>query len=266
VSDTEQAGKPARRAAADEKQSAATDARVLLRTRRSAALATALVSDGGRPFSSLVTIACDCDGSPILLLSTLSDHTRNLDADPRASLLLEDASRRANPQTGPRLTLLGRITPDAEPRLRRRFLARHPAAALYAGFADFRIFRMTVDGGHWVGGFAKARRLEAALLLANASAALALAEAEASVLEHMNADHADAIDLCARWLLGRAGSGWTLLAIDPEGCDLGRGGTAFVRLPFPRPATDGESLRQILVTLTSDARNRAAAPSAGSNG
>ncbi len=238
----------------DQKRRAADAARLMLRTRRWGALATALASEGGRPFCSLVTLACDCDGSPILLLSTLSDHTRNLDTNSLASLLLEDAGRRANPQTGPRLTLLGRIEPDPDPRMRRRFLARHPGASMYAGFTDFRVFRMHIEGGHWVGGFAQARRLEASALLTEAEAARALAEAEPAVLAHMNTDHADAIDLCAQRLLGRAGSGWKILALDPEGCDLGRGESAFARLSFPRLATDAESLREILVELTTAAR------------
>jgi putative heme iron utilization protein len=246
--------------ASNDKQRAAEAARLMLRTRRWGALATVLASDGGRPFCSLVTLACDCDGSPILLLSTLSDHTRNLDTNPLASLLLEDAGRRANPQTGPRLTLLGRITSDPDPRLRRRFLARHPGASMYAGFTDFRIFRMQIEGGHWVGGFAQARRLEASALLAQAGAARALAEAEPAVLAHMNADHADAIDLCAQRLLGRAGSGWKILALDPEGCDLGRGESAFARLSFPRPAADVERLREGLVALTAAARERPDSP------
>lgn len=242
----------------DEKQRAADEARLMLRTRRSGALATALASDGGRPFCSLVTLACDCDGSPILLLSTLSDHTRNLDTNPLASLLLEDAGRRANPQTGPRLTLLGRIRPDPDPRLRRRFLARHPGASMYVGFTDFRVFRMHIDGSHWVGGFAKARRLEASALLAEAEAARAVGEAEPAVLAQMNADHADAIDLCAHRLLRRAGSGWKIVALDPEGCDLGRGESAFARLSFPCPARDAAELREILLAMTTAARDRAA--------
>jgi putative heme iron utilization protein len=242
--------------AGTDKQAAAAAARLMLRTRRSAALATALASEGGRPYCSLVTIACDCDGSPILLLSSLSDHTRNLDANPLASVLLEDAGRRSNPQTGPRLTLLGRIMADEEPRLRRRFLARHPGASLYAGFADFRIFRMAVEAGHWVGGFAQARRLDAGLILSDADAARALADIEPSVLIHMNTAHGDAIDLYAQQLLGRAGSGWKMLSIDPEGCDLGRGETIFARLPFPRTATDATALREILTTLSSAAREQ----------
>jgi putative heme iron utilization protein len=227
----------------------------VLRSRRSAALATALASEGGWPYASLVTFACDVDGSPILLLSGLSDHTRNLDRDPRASLLVENASRRANPQTGPRLTLLGRIAADAEPRLRRRFLARHPGAALYADFADFRVFRMAVARVHWVGGFGRARWLEASAVLADAEASRAIAEAEPSALEHINAEHAGAIDRCAGRLLGRAGGGWRIVGLDPDGCDLARGST-LARLSFPRPAPDADGLGALLEELagaTSDA-------------
>ena len=227
-------------------------ARAVLRSRRSAALATALATEGGWPYASLVTFACDIDGSPILLLSRLSDHTRNLDRDPRASLLVENASRRANPQTGPRLTLLGRITADAEPRLRRRFLARHPGAALYADFADFRVFRMEVERVHWVGGFGRARWLEASAVLADAEASRAIAEAEPSALEHINAQHAEAIDRHASRLLGRAGSGWRIVALDPDGCDLARGST-LARLSFPRPARDANELRALLAELAGTA-------------
>lgn len=235
------------------KADAATQARILLRSRRSAALATAMATEGGWPYASLVTVACDVDGSPILLLSRLSDHTRNLDRDPRASLLLEDASRRANPQTGPRLTLLGRILPDAEPRLRRRFLARHPGAALYADFTDFRIFRMQVERGHWVGGFGQARWLESEAILADPNASQAIADAEPAILEHMNADRAGSVDLYANRLLGRSGTGWRLIALDPHGGDLARG-TALARLSFPHPVGDAGELRATLDELDRAAR------------
>lgn len=227
------------------KEAMTIQARIVLRSRRSAALATALTTEDGWPYASLVTVACDIDGSPILLLSALSDHTRNLDQDARASLLLEDASRRANPQTGPRLTLLGRIVPDTEPRLRRRFLARHPGAALYADFSDFRIFRMEVERAYWVGGFGQARWLDAEAILADADASRALAEAEPGVLQDMNDQHAHLIDRFANRLLGRGGSGWRMIAVDPEGCDLVRG-TGYARLAFPHIARGGSEVREIL--------------------
>jgi putative heme iron utilization protein len=238
-------GDEGRRRGRPSKSAAVTSACAILRSRRSAALATALAADAGWPYASLVTIACDIDGSPILLLSALSDHTRNLDRDARASLLIENASRRANPQTGPRTTLLGRILADEEPRLRRRFLARHPGALLYAGFGDFRIFRMAVERVHWVGGFGRARWLDAAAILADADAARAIGEAEPTLLEEINRDYAAAIDRSATTLLGRVGSGWRIVAMDTDGCDLARG-VASARLPFPRPVRDADDLRATL--------------------
>lgn len=245
------------------REETAAAARALIRTRRSAVLATALATDGGWPYASLVTVACDVDGSPITLFSALSDHTRNLAADPRASLLLEDASRRANPQTGPRATLLGRLVPDDDPRLRRRFLATHPGAAQYADFGDFRFFRMAVERVHWVGGFARARWLGAPDVLADAEGSRRLAEAEPEILDRVGREDAEAIDRCARSLLRRAGRGWRIVAIDPEGCDLRRGETAFARLPFPAPVAEPADFQAALRECF-EAAARAEAGSLGS--
>jgi putative heme iron utilization protein len=228
-------------------------ARGLMRRARSAALATSLRDENGRPYVSLVTVACDCDGSPLLLLSDLADHTRNLGADPRASLLFEAASRRANPQTGPRVTVLGRIERSEDERHRRRFLARHPAGGLYAGFADFACYRMTVERAHFVGGFARAKWLTGSDLVLDCDTAQGIAEAESGILAHMNADHTEAVELYAHRLLGRRGEGWTMVAVDPEGCDLGRG-SVLARLNFPRLAADPGSVREILVALATLAR------------
>lgn len=225
----------------------AAEARALVRRARAGSLATALAGENGAPYASLVTFACDGDISPILLFSDLSDHTRNLAQDGRAALLCEEASARANPQTGPRVTLLGTIARDDAPRLRRRFLARHPAAALYADFADFHVYRMTVARAHFVGGFARAVWHPAKAIVSDPEAAAAIAEAEEDVLRHMNEDHADAIDRFAR-RLGRRGEGWRMIGCDPEGCDLRRR-ASHARLPFPRPVADLAALRQTLVEL-----------------
>lgn len=225
----------------------AAEARALVRRARSASLATTLAGEDGAPYVSLVTIACDCDLSPILLFSDLSDHTRNLAEDGRAALMCEEASARANPQTGPRVTLLGTVARDDTPRLKRRFLARHPGAALYADFADFHFYRMTVTRAHYVGGFARAVWHPAKAIVSNPEAASVIAEAEEDVLRHMNEDHAVAVDRYAR-RLGRRGEGWTMIGCDPEGCDLRRR-TSYARLPFPRPVADVGALRQALVEL-----------------
>jgi heme iron utilization protein len=231
----------------------ASAARGLMRRVRSAALASTLRDNDGWAYASLVTVTCDCDGSPILLLSDLADHTRNLAADSRASLLFEAASGRANPQTGPRVTVLGRITRSLRDSDRRRFLARHPGAQLYAGFADFAFYRMTVERAHFVGGFARAAWLAAGDIVLDGKGVEGIAAAEPDILAHMNADHAEAVGLYAARLLRRRGEGWTMVAVDPEGCDLRRGST-LARLDFPRIASNPEALRKILVELAARAR------------
>src|SRR4051812_47303069 len=129
-------------------------AKHLLRTVRAGALAT-LDAAAGFPFASLVTVATDLDGAPLLLMSRLAAHTRNLDTDARASILLAQGGK-GDPLAHPRLTVIGRIGRSEEPRVRSRFLARHPKAKLYADFADFSFWRMDIEGGHLNGGFARA--------------------------------------------------------------------------------------------------------------
>jgi len=228
-------------------------ARGLMRRARSAALATSLRGENGHAYASLVTVACDGDGNPILLLSDLADHTRNLAADSRASLLFEAASGRTNPQTGPRVTVIGPITRSARDSDRRRFLARHPGAGLYAGFADFAFYRMNVERAHFVGGFARAAWLTAGDIVLDGKGTEAIAEAERDILAHMNADHAEVVGLYAARLLRRRGEGWTMVAVDPEGCDLRRG-SAIARLDFPRIVSSLGALRKILVELAAQAR------------
>ncbi|MSO92389.1 MAG: DUF2470 domain-containing protein [Rhodospirillales bacterium] len=235
-------------------------ARALVRRARSASLATLLVegsSGGPPPYASLVTVATDVDGRPAFLFSGLADHTKNLAADSRAAVLIEEASRRRNPQTGPRLTLTGTIGNTDEPRIRRRFLARHPDAALYAGFKDFGFYRMAVERGHFVGGFARARWLGGDdLTIRDQALVEAVAAMEVGVLQHMNTDHPDALNLYANVLLKRGGSGWTAIGLDPEGLDLRRG-SAFARLDFPAPIGDAAGCRETLVRLAESARRGA---------
>ncbi|MBK8908247.1 MAG: DUF2470 domain-containing protein [Rhodospirillales bacterium] len=231
------------------------EARTVMRRARSAALATLMTGADAHPYVSLVTVATDVDARPILLLSDLADHTRNLQADARASLLFENASGRANPQTGPRITVLGRIGRDDDPRLRRRFLARHPTAELYAGFADFRLYAMAVERAHFVGGFARAQWIEGRDVLLDAAASAGIAACEASAIDHMNADHVDVVRLYASRLLGRSGDDWRLAAIDPEGCDL-MAGHHHARLDFEKPVADASSLRAALMELAAAARGR----------
>lgn len=245
------------KAMAETADEGATQARGIVRRARSASLATTIATKDGFPYVSLVTVACDMDASPLMLFSTLADHTRNLAEDARASLLFEEASKRANPQTGPRITLSGKIrkiSGKKDETLARRFLARHPEARMYAGFADFGFYRMTVDRAHWVGGFARARWLPARrILFADKDACTTIAECETGVIEHMNGDHGDALDAYANGLLGRAGTGWTMTGIDPEGIDLRRGAQV-ARLAFDEPVTSAAACRTTLAELAKRAR------------
>ncbi|MAF96655.1 MAG: heme iron utilization protein [Rhodospirillaceae bacterium] len=226
----------------------AADARALIRRARAAMLSTTHKSRGGWPYGSLATVAFDCDMSPLMLFSTLSDHTRNLDSDPRGALLFEETSRLRNPQTGPRVTVLGSIERTKNKRHQRRFLALHPEAALYAGFGDFGFFRMRIESARYVGGFAKAIWLKGADIRPNARAAAAIAKAEPDILEHMNTDHADAVDHYANALLGRSGNGWKMTGLDPDGFDLRHGGRT-ARLEFEKPVPDRMGAREELARL-----------------
>ena len=224
---------------------AAFEARCLVRAASSATLAT---SAEGQPFASLVTPAATPELGVLLWLSTLAEHTRHLMAEPRCSLLFQGAANGANPQTTPRVTLTGLAERIDDPALKARWLARHPYAAMYAEFADFGLWRVVPGGALLVGGFARAQRLRAAQLLPDPAAVALLAEAEASVVQHMNQDHAAAVERIARRLGGGAGP-WQLTNLDPDGCDLSDGETS-LRLVFTAEAGSIAALRQELVTAS----------------
>src|SRR6516164_5291915 len=115
--------------------------RLLARGCTRAALATSL---NGAPYASLVLITVDLDASPLLLLSDLAQHSRNIAFDPRVSLLFDDTAQLPDPLSGPRLTVLGWAQSAADPRLAARFAAHCPESRAYAGFADFRLYRVAV--------------------------------------------------------------------------------------------------------------------------
>jgi putative heme iron utilization protein len=233
----------------ENKQVLGAAARRLVRSRDRAALGT---SFAGRPFVSLVAAACDSDASPLLLLSDLAQHTKNLVAESSVSLLFEDVAEQADPLAGPRLTLLGRAERCDDPRAAARFAARHPASAAYAGFADFHLYRVSIERGHLVAGFGRIAWIEAAELSFGADAG-ALAAAEPEILDHMNRDHAEAIELYARHLLGRRAAAWQMTGIDPEGLDLRCSGET-ARLDFAAPVLNPAAARRELVALAQAAR------------
>ena len=208
-------------------------------------------ADGG-PYASLVLTACDHDGSPLLLLSGLAEHTKNLSEDPRLSLLFDGSAGYEDPLTGPRLTVVGRVELATEARHRARFLARHPTAEMYADFGDFRFHRVAIARAHLVAGFGRIRWLAASTLLTSPAAALIAAEPD--IVQHMNEDHPDALDLYASVLLGLPGTVWKMTGIDPLGCDFRRAGTV-ARLDFAGRVDTPEQARAELVRLAHAARD-----------
>lgn len=225
--------------------------RALMRAARTAALSTALAGEAGQPYVSLVLSATAADGSPLLLISALAEHTKNLKADARLALLYEASAGLASPLEGARASVLGRLAPATDPSDRARFLARHPEAAAYAAFRDFAFHRVIVDRAHLVAGFGRIRWVEAPDVLIAPPAALT--REENAILAHMNTDHADAVALYATALLGQPAGPWRMCGIDAEGCDLASDGQ-HARLPFPEPIADAEGARAALVRLAHVAR------------
>jgi putative heme iron utilization protein len=221
---------------------------MLLRRCERGALATLL---SGAPYASLVLLAADLDGSPLLLLSDLAQATRNLKADLRASILVSATETGRDPLDSPRLTLLGRVQATSEPRHRQRYLARQPQSALYADFGDFHFYRMAVERAHYVGGFGKIAWIEAADLL-TADSAQGLAGAEAVLAEWINRERRAELDLCVNRLAGRGGAGWQVTGIDPDGIDLRRADD-IARLDFAAPAPTDEAFRAAFADLAAAA-------------
>jgi hypothetical protein len=229
-------------------------ARRLIRGRGQAALATSLARDDarGHPYASLVATASDIAGNPLMLLSDLAQHSANIKVDSRVSLLFEDTGAHADPLAGPRLSLLGDARPVEDDAARARFVARHPTAARYADFADFRLYRVTASRGHLVAGFGRIEWIDGAQLRIDTDFS-ALAQAEAGIVEHVNRDHADAVALYAARLSRKDGEGWRMTGIDPEGIDL-RKAAETARIEFAETVTGPTAARAALIALADAAR------------
>jgi heme iron utilization protein len=231
-------------------------ARSLLRRSRQGALAT-LAPGSGDPYCSLVNVASHPDGSPILLISRLALHTRNILGDRRVSLMLDERAA-GDPLEGSRIMLAGRAEEaggDQVALLRRRYLNAHPSAEAFVDFKDFAFFRICPTGAHLVAGFGRIVDLKSEQFLTDIAGAEALLEAEPGAVEHMNADHRDAMNLYATKLLGAEAADWTCTGCDPDGMDMQAVG-ATLRLDFPQRVTSGTELRKMLVRLAGEARGK----------
>jgi hypothetical protein len=229
-------------------------ARTLLRRSRQGALAT-LVAGNGDPYCSLVNVASHADGSPILLISRLAVHTKNILADSRVSLMLDERAA-GDPLEGARIMLAGRaeeVPPDQLELLRRRYLNAHPSSETFVNFKDFSFFRIRPAGAHLVAGFGRIVDLNPEQFLTDISDAGALLEAAQDAVDNMNADHREAMNLYATRLLGAEPADWLCTGCDPDGIDL-QAGQATLRLDFPERVTTPGELRKMLVGLAGEAR------------
>ena len=208
----------------------------------------------GDPYCSLVNVASHPDGSPILLISHLAVHTKNLLGDPRVSLMLDERAA-GDPLEGSRIMLAGLAEPagDAVAVLRRRYLNAHPSAEAFVNFKDFSFFRIRPKAAHLVAGFGRIVDLRPDQFLTEIADAAALLEAEQDAIDHMNADHRDTMNLYATRLLGAGAADWRCTGCDPDGIDL-QAGPATLRLDFPQRIAAPAALRQTLKELAERAR------------
>ena len=226
-------------------------AKKLLREARSGALAT-LMAGSRDPYCSLVNVATAADGAPLLLISQLAVHTKNILADPRVSLML-DERKPGDPLEGARVMLMGTAAVTEDAQARRRYLLRQPEAEMFADFKDFSFYEVTLKGAHLVAGFGRIVDLAPADVLTDVADASVLIGAEPEIIEHMNNDHADAVRLYATRLLGAPDGDWRCVGCDPDGLELQNGRTA-LRLPFPERVRAPGVLRQVLKQMAEQAR------------
>jgi heme oxygenase (biliverdin-IX-beta and delta-forming) len=222
-----------------------TSARKIIRGTGVAALAT-LEPGTGSPYASMLTVATETDGTPVFLISRLAWHTRNLEADSRASILFCAGGESSDPLALGRVSVMGRAERTGNELARERFLARHPEAAGYAGFADFSLWRLLPEKAHHVGGFGQIGTVPGDALIRPAQTARAW-DAEIGVtLADLNAHHGALIARLAVQHGGGAADGAsTLAACDPDGAELIADGRT-LRLAFSEPV---QNVYQILQEL-----------------
>lgn len=245
----------------------AEEARTLVAGTNVATLAT--LTAEGDPWASFVAFGTLGDGRPVLCVSTLAEHGRNLAADPRASLAIVQPDPPADPLASARVTLAGVARrPEGEEELaqaRAAHLAGVPAARYYVDYTDFSLWILEVDRVRWVGGYG--RMDSAAAEDYRATAPDPVAPAAGHAVAHLNEDHADALLLMARELGGHPdATAASCLAADRLGLDLRvetPRGRAVTRVAFAEAITAPDGLRAATVELTRRARRAASGSPAG---
>jgi putative heme iron utilization protein len=233
-------------------------ARTLVARIATGTLCTLALEPEGYPYGSFVTVAFD-DGNPIFLISGLAEHTKNLERDPRASLLVAEGGA-VDPLANGRVTLLGpctRIEGEAGS-ARAAFLAAHPNSSYYADFRDFAFWKLHVDHVRYIGGYGRMSWVSQADW--RAAEPDPLAPSAAGMIAHMNADHADAMVLyCKAFSRATEVASVSMTAVDRYGFEMSAmtpQGPRPVRLAFGTPVRTPEEARAALIAMLKDARSR----------
>jgi len=228
---------------------------------RTATLCTIAREPEGYPYGSFVTFAIQ-DGSPVFLISALAEHTRNLAADPRSSLLVTEAVQ-ADPLANGRVTLLGRcaiVASESEREsARRAFLAVHPNAAYYVDYGDFSWWKLAVESVRYIGGYGRMSWVSREEW--SAAEPDPLAEHAAGIIDHMNADHAATmVHYCRALTRATDAQSASMTGVDRYGFEMSvvtGEGPRPVRLAFSRPVATPQEAREELVALARTARAQA---------
>jgi putative heme iron utilization protein len=233
-------------------------ARTLAAGQTTGSLASVALEPAGYPYASFVTFAL-LGGEPIFLISRLAEHTRNLNADARASLLAHETGN-ADPLANGRVTLLGRCEklPRGHEQARQVFLALHPGAAYYVDFADFDFYQLRLEAVRYIGGYGRMSWVEADAF--RSAAVDPVAPAAARILEHMNTDHAAALVSYARAFTRAVDAEQaTMTAIDRHGFEMTvktPRGVGPARIAFASPLVNADVARTELVALLREAEAR----------
>lgn len=231
-------------------------AKGLIRTARSAALAT-VTPDTGWPLATRVGLSTDIDGTPVILISRLAAHTPALLSNPRCSLLIGTPGK-GDPLAHARITIACEAREierdsDAHKRLDNRYLCHQQKASLYSSLPDFRYFRLEIQGASLNAGFGKAFELTREDLINTNPANAELAAAEAGAVEHMNDDHSEAVAMYAEYFAKAPAGNWRLCGVDAEGIDI-VDGDDIRRVWFETELTSSHDMHMTLVRMAGEAR------------
>jgi putative heme iron utilization protein len=223
----------------------AQEARQLLRAHRYGALCTLSKKFNGHPFGSITPYLVDHDGSLLILISTLAEHTKNILADPRVSLITHSQD---NPhiQAQGRVTVMGGARPIAErEQAGKRYLRYFPEAQTYFGMHDFSFYRIVPQAIRYIGGFGNIHWIKDEDY---SVPPYALIEQEDGVIAHMNADHQDALRNCCLHFHQHEATQAEMLGIDCDGFDV-RADARVLRFDFTEPVLDAQQARKALVEM-----------------